>query len=91
VIAGGQDVDPTIVELAAKAFGQAETSRRVLGVYHHQVDVELPPQAGYMLSDGVTAGSPYDVTAKQNFHRLPLPITMVAIADVRRYSSIEAD
>jgi hypothetical protein len=68
VIAGRQDVDPTIVELAAKAFGQAETARRVLGVYHHEIDVELPPQAGYMLSYGITAGSPYHVAAKQNFH-----------------------
>jgi len=68
VIAGRQDVDPTIVELAAKAFGQAEPARRVLSVYHHEVDVELPPQAGYTLSDGITAGSPYHVTAKQNFH-----------------------
>src|SRR5258708_12979867 len=47
VIAGRQDVDPTIVELAAKAFGQAETPPPILAVYHPELDVALPPQAGH--------------------------------------------
>src|SRR6266436_839965 len=64
VIARRQDVDATIVELAAKAFGQAETARRVLCVYHHKVDVELPPQVGHMF---LTASRPdRPMTSPQN-------------------------
>src|SRR5206468_6946168 len=70
MIPGRQDVDPAIVELAAKPFGQAEPARGVFRIDHHEVEGEFAPEARHVLSDGIPARTADHVAAKQDVHDL---------------------
>ena len=50
VIAGRQDVDAAIVELAAKALGQAKAAGRVLGIDDDEIEREIAAQLRHVLS-----------------------------------------
>ena len=50
MVAGGQDIDAAIVELAADPLGQAKAARRVLGVDDDEIEREIAAQFRDVLS-----------------------------------------
>jgi len=73
VVAGCQDVDAGVVELAAQAFGQAKSAGCIFRVDDDQVDREFLPQCRYMLLYGVPPRASHNIAAKQNDHGAPSP------------------
>ena len=71
MVAGRQDVDAAIVQLAAEPFGQTKPAGRVFRVDDHEVDRELLTQARQVLANGVPARTPDHIAAKQDIHAAP--------------------
>ena len=68
VVAQGQAVGPGHEQLFRRILGDAEAAGGVLGIDHHEVELQLPLQAGQMIAQTVPAGLADNITKKSQSH-----------------------
>ncbi len=68
VVAQRQAVGAGLEQLARRGLGDAEAARGVLGVDHHEVQGQPPPQARQMPDDALTARAADHVSEEGDTH-----------------------
>ena len=64
VVAQGDAVRARVVKVACDLLGDAEPAGDVLGVHHHEIELEAAAQARQVGDEGVAAGATDDVSEK---------------------------
>ncbi|MNC80476.1 hypothetical protein D3C75_1332790 [compost metagenome] len=68
MVAQGQDIGPGGEDLARRVLSDAEAARGVLGVDHHEVELEVAPQPRKVVRKSIAPGLADHVTEKCQSH-----------------------
>ena len=68
MVAQGQHVRARVEDFARGVLGDAEAARRILGVDHHEIQLQVAAQAGQVVGKAVAAGLAHHIAEESQSH-----------------------